>query len=121
MKKIILAFAFASVLLGCKPTSKAITTPTKNGIQVDINLDKIKDDKVMVTIAAPTISTNEITYHIPKMVPGTYSEDNYGKYIEGLKAYNKKGKLDIKGAIFFLAQIVLAIGYLHYKKSFIGI
>jgi hypothetical protein len=28
---------------------------------------------------------DEITYHIPKTVPGTYSEDNYGRYIEDLK------------------------------------
>ncbi len=97
MKKIFFAFAFALMLWGCKTANIASNTPTKNGIQVDINLDKIKDDKVMVTIDAPAISTNEITYHIPKMVPGTYSEDNYGKYIEGLKAYDKKGKLlDVK-------------------------
>jgi hypothetical protein len=28
--------------------------------------------------------------HIPKTVPGTYSEDNYGRYIEDLKAYDAK-------------------------------
>jgi hypothetical protein len=30
---------------------------------------------------------------IPKTVPGTYSEDNYGRYIEDLKAYDAKGTL----------------------------
>jgi predicted metalloprotease with PDZ domain len=33
------------------------------------------------------------TYHISKTVPGTYSEDNYGRYIEDLKAYDAKGTL----------------------------
>jgi hypothetical protein len=33
-----------------------------------INLNDIKDDKV-VTVNAPTITTDEITYHIPKTVP----------------------------------------------------
>jgi predicted metalloprotease with PDZ domain len=93
MKKIIFAFAFTSVLWGCKTATIVRNTSTKTEIQVSMNLDKIKDDKVMITIDAPIISTDEITYHIPKMVPGTYSEDNYGRYIEGLKAYDNKGNL----------------------------
>jgi predicted metalloprotease with PDZ domain len=93
MKKIIFAFAFTSVLWGCKTATIVRNTSTKIEIQVSMNLDKIKDDKVMITIDAPIISTDEITYHIPKMVPGTYSEDNYGRYIEGLKAYDNKGNL----------------------------
>jgi predicted metalloprotease with PDZ domain len=81
------------VLWGCKTATIVRNTSTKTEIQVSMNLDKIKDDKVMITIDAPIISTDEITYHIPKMVPGTYSEDNYGRYIEGLKAYDNKGNL----------------------------
>jgi hypothetical protein len=50
----------------------------------------------MVTVNAPSITTDEITYHIPKTVPGTYSEDNYGRYIEDLKAYDAKGTFDRK-------------------------
>jgi predicted metalloprotease with PDZ domain len=34
---------------------------------------------------------DKITYSIPKIVPGTYSEDNYGKYVEGFKAFDSKG------------------------------
>jgi hypothetical protein len=45
----------------------------------------------MVTVNAPSITTDEITYHIPKTVPGTYSEDNYGRYIEDLKLMMPKG------------------------------
>lgn len=92
MKKIVFALAFASVLWSCK-TASSSTTSKKEQIQVAIDLNAIKDDKVMVTVDAPSISTDEITYHIPKTVPGTYSEDNYGKYIDDLKAYDKKGNL----------------------------
>lgn len=60
-------------------------------IQVDIDLNVIKDDKVMVTVTPPKITTNEVTYHIPKIIPGTYSEDDYGKFIENLKAFDAKG------------------------------
>ncbi|WP_413999226.1 peptidase M61 [Flavobacterium sp. W1B] len=93
MKKILFAFAFASVFWSCKTASTSAITQKEEQVLVNINLNEIIDDKVLVTVNAPSILTDEITYHIPKTVPGTYSEDNYGKYIEDLKAYNKKGEL----------------------------
>jgi predicted metalloprotease with PDZ domain len=91
MKKLIFAFAFASVLWGCKTSSSLASSSVKGEIQVNINLNEIKDDKVFVSVKSPNIKTDEVTYYIPKMVPGTYSEDNYGKYIDDLKAFDKKG------------------------------
>ncbi|MCI4442036.1 MAG: hypothetical protein JHC39_00880 [Lentimicrobium sp.] len=93
MKKIIFALAFASVLWSCKTTSSSTASSIKDEVQVNINLNDIKDDKVLVTIISPKIKTDEITYHIPKTVPGTYSEDNFGRYIDDLKAFDKKGNL----------------------------
>ncbi|WP_016991048.1 peptidase M61 [Flavobacterium sp. ACAM 123] len=93
MKKIIFAFAFTSVLWSCKTSSSVTSATTKQQIQVAINLNEIKNDQVLVTVNAPSITTDEITYHIPKTVPGTYSEDNYGRYIDDLKAYDAKGTL----------------------------
>ena len=93
MKKIIFVFAFASVLWSCKTASTPVSSSTKKEVSVNINLVDIKDDKVMVTVNAPSISEDEIMYQIPKTVPGTYSEDNYGRYIDDLKAYDKKGNL----------------------------
>jgi predicted metalloprotease with PDZ domain len=91
MKKIVFALAFATVLWSCKSTSSSTNAAPKEDIQVSINLNEIKEDKVLVTVKSPKIKTDEITYHIPKMVPGTYSQDNYGRYIDDLKAYDKKG------------------------------
>ena len=93
MKRIIFAFAFASVLWSCKTTSTATSATIKQEIQVGINLNDIKDDKVMVSVNAPKITTDEIIYSIPKIIPGTYSEDNFGKFIDDLKAYDAKGTL----------------------------
>jgi predicted metalloprotease with PDZ domain len=93
MKKIIFAFAFTSILWSCKTASSVTTATKKEQVQVAINLNEIKNDQVLVTVNAPSITTDEITYHIPKTVPGTYSEDNYGRYIEDLKAYDAKGTL----------------------------
>jgi predicted metalloprotease with PDZ domain len=108
MKKIILHFTSS-----CK-TVNSLTT-IKKQVQVVINLNEIKDDKVMVTVNAPSITTDEITYHIPKTVPGTYSEDNYGRYIEDLKA--AKGtlltvKIDINSWSISKAKTLEKITYL---------
>lgn len=99
MKKIVLALVYATVLWSCKtsyaPTS--VSQKLNEKIEVNINLIDIKNDKVLVSINAPSISTDTITYRLPKMVPGTYSNDNYGRYIEDLKAFDAKGKtLEVK-------------------------
>ena len=99
MKKIFfaLALALASVLWSCKTKSSSVSSSVKEEVQVNINLNEIKGDKVLVTVKSPEIKSNEITFHIPKTVPGTYSEDNFGKYIDDLKAFDKKGKqLNVK-------------------------
>jgi predicted metalloprotease with PDZ domain len=92
MKRIFYTLALIPFFWSCKPISYALPA-VKSEIQVAINLNEIKDDKVLVTINAPSITTNEITYRIPKTVPGTYSEDNYGRFIDDLKAFDEKGNL----------------------------
>lgn len=87
MKKIILTLALA-VSLG---TFNALAQSKSESVRVDIDLNVVKDDKVMVTVAPPKITTDEISFHIPKIVPGTYSEDDYGKYVDNLKAFDAKG------------------------------
>ena len=61
-------------------------------VRVAIDLNVVKDDKLMVTVSPPNVTTNEIVYHMPKTVPGTYSADDYGKYIDDFKAFDKSGK-----------------------------
>jgi predicted metalloprotease with PDZ domain len=93
MKRIFFSLAFASILWSCKTTNPSVTTTAKQNVQVSINLNEIKEDKVLVTILSPKIDTDEVTYSVPKTVPGTYSIDDYGKYIDDLKAYDAKGNL----------------------------
>ena len=95
MKKIFFALAFASFFWSCKTGGTAVTD-TKSAtetVAVSINLNDIKDDKVMVVVTSPKITTDEVTYSIPKIVPGTYSIDDYGKYIENFKAFDSKGNI----------------------------
>jgi predicted metalloprotease with PDZ domain len=93
MKKIIFALTLASLIWSSKANATNPLDSKKEEIEVTINLTDVKDDQVLVTINAPKITTDEITYSLPKTVPGTYSVDDYGKYVVDFKAYDKKGNL----------------------------
>ena len=90
MKNNTLAFILFLFLWAYHVTSQ---TRLVNQVQVSIDLNKINNDKVTVSIITPKFSTSEVTYQLPKIIPGTYSEDDYGKFIDNLKAFDKKGKL----------------------------
>jgi predicted metalloprotease with PDZ domain len=57
-----------------------------------LDLTKVKDDQLQVQLETPPIEQNKITFYMPKIIPGTYRESDYGMFVSGLKAYNKKGK-----------------------------
>jgi predicted metalloprotease with PDZ domain len=115
MKKIILTLALASFLFSCKTGSN---TTANNDVNVTIDLVNVKEDKVMVSILAPTFTTETATFNIPKIVPGTYSDDDYGKYIEDVKAFDAKGnslritKLDVNSYSISDATKLSKITYL---------
>ena len=89
MKKIIYTLSLALSIYGAAFAQKQ---GGSNQVAVKIDLKNVKDDKVMVTVTPPSITSETTTYFIPKIIPGTYSEDNYGKYVENFKALDKKGK-----------------------------
>jgi predicted metalloprotease with PDZ domain len=91
MKKIILSLALVSLFYSCKPSSSVTSKTITPEVAVTIDLNTIKEDKVLVTVTAPEITTAEVVYNFPKIIPGTYSEDDYGKFIEDFKAFDKKG------------------------------
>ncbi|WP_395062082.1 peptidase M61 [Flavobacterium sp.] len=119
MKKIILSLTVLTLLFSCKPTASTTQQLTdKKDVSVTINLNTIVDDKVMVTVNAPKFTTDEVVYHIPKIIPGTYSVDDYGKFIDDVKAIDSKGnpleiaKLDTNSWSIKNAQKLDKITYL---------
>jgi predicted metalloprotease with PDZ domain len=91
MKKSIIALALVAFLWNSNAANAQKKSNPSQDIKVGIDLVDVKDDKVKVTVQAPKFTMDKITYSIPKIVPGTYSEDNYGKYVEGFKAFDSKG------------------------------
>ncbi|EJL71851.1 M61 family metallopeptidase [Chryseobacterium populi] len=61
-------------------------------IKTNIDLVNVKDDKVAVTMEFPKMKSGDIKFHFPKTVPGTYSVDDYGRFVEGIKFLDNKGK-----------------------------
>ncbi|MEG3657460.1 peptidase M61 [Arenibacter palladensis] len=78
------------VLQGCGST-KTLVSAEKASITAKIDLINVVDDKVNVVLDPAAFATDTISFFIPKTVPGTYSDDNYGKYIEQFKAIDYKG------------------------------
>lgn len=90
MRKHLTILAALGLLAGCKsvPTTPAGEQP----VVAAIDLVNVQDDKVKVSVNPDRFTTDATTFYIPKTVPGTYSEDNYGKFIEGFKALDYSGK-----------------------------
>ena len=68
--------------------------------QYTVDLTKVVDDKINVELSVPPIKGEEITFYLPKIVPGTYSIADYGRFVSNLKAFDKKGA-------------ALAVGFRH--------
>ncbi len=57
-----------------------------------VDLTNVQDDKLKVELTTPKFTQKKVIYNIAKTVPGTYSYDDYGRYIQDFTAYDAKGK-----------------------------
>lgn len=87
MKRILAALALALCLF-----SQASAADPNTTYRFSIDLTKVKDDKLMVTLLPPQLPAGEVVYHIPKIVPGTYEIYDFGRFVHDLKAYDNSGK-----------------------------
>lgn len=73
------------------------TTNAQDIYRYSVDLTKVENDQLTVELITPSINKKEILFHFPKIVPGTYMNSNYGKYVHNLEAFTKSGKkLDVK-------------------------
>jgi len=57
-----------------------------------LDLNKINNDLLEITLETPNIDKDKIIYNIPKIVPGTYQIYDFGQYVIDLEAFDKEGK-----------------------------
>jgi predicted metalloprotease with PDZ domain len=75
----------------------AAPTLAQDSYRYSVDLTKVENDQLTVQLSVPKITKNEIVFYLPRIVPGTYMNSNYGKYVHELKAYDKTGKeLEVK-------------------------
>ncbi|SJZ96492.1 M61 family metallopeptidase [Sediminibacterium ginsengisoli] len=89
-KKAFRGFMFLVMLTAITAHSSAQKAVKKYDFTMDLN--QIDKDRFVVELLTPAITASTIHYYIPKTVPGTYSDDNYGYFVEELKAFDKNGK-----------------------------
>ena len=82
-----------------------------------LDLNQTIDDKLQVNLDAPKLEGKSVVFYLPKTVPGTYSTDNYGRYVSGLEAFDKNGKtlkvrrLDDNSWRIFKAKRIAKLSY----------
>ena len=57
-----------------------------------VDLTKVQDDQLTVDLLCPAITAKQTSFYFPKIVPGTYMNSNFGKYVHNLKAFDRSGK-----------------------------
>ncbi|MEZ5009733.1 MAG: hypothetical protein R2753_16415 [Chitinophagales bacterium] len=57
-----------------------------------IDLTKVENDQLKVDLDVPELEGRDLLFVFPKVVPGTYDEHNYGRFISHFKAYTASGK-----------------------------
>src|SRR5690606_39000291 len=78
--------------VACGPSTKtsadlAVSSP----IVTTIDLTKVTNDQVPVLINPGRFTEETVTYRLPRVVQGTYSVSDFGKYIDNLKAFDYEG------------------------------
>lgn len=85
MKKYILIFSFCFVY--------SFGQKQNETYQFSLDLTKVDDDKLIVNLITPKIKSENINYHFPKIIPGIYADYDYGRYVSGFTALDKKGRV----------------------------
>lgn len=61
------------------------------GYTATVDLTNVQGDGLYVSLEVPAVFTDEAEYHMPKIVPGTYSISDFGRFISEFKAFDHEG------------------------------
>ncbi|WMI69147.1 peptidase M61 [Mangrovimonas sp. YM274] len=82
---------FSVLMWSCGTTKETVKAPS--AIKVGVDLVNVTNDQVKVTVTPPAIGSSVVTYHMAKIIPGTYAIADYGRYISEVKAFDSKGNV----------------------------
>jgi predicted metalloprotease with PDZ domain len=79
-----------SVILVCL-LSYYIGFSLDNTYHYSIDLTKVSGRKLNVELTPPQLTESKIVFSFPKIVPGTYSINDFGRFVEDFKAFDAAG------------------------------
>lgn len=65
----------------------------QSAYQYNINLEKVENDQLRVDLIVPSLinKSDTIIFRLPKIIPGTYAENNFGRFVVNIKFYTRNG------------------------------
>lgn len=61
-------------------------------VQYKLDLTKLENDRLEVIVKTPKFKQKEVVYALPKIVPGTYANYDFGRFVQDFKALDAQGK-----------------------------
>ncbi|MCS7076142.1 MAG: hypothetical protein NZ455_05515 [Bacteroidia bacterium] len=83
----------------------------------EIDVNKIENDQIKVTLRCPKINQKQIHFYFPAYIPNNYAATNYGRFISKFSVKNAKGQYinftqkDINSYLILNAQDIHSIEY----------
>jgi len=92
MKNYLAILGLSIVLVSCGSAKITVDDlAVNNPIVTAFDLTAVNNDRVPVTINPGRFTTETVTYRLPRVVQGTYSVSDFGKYIDEFKALDYNG------------------------------
>ncbi len=77
--------------------TQLVFAQNKLNYRFSVNLKSTQNDRLMVKLQVENLQQNEVTYYMPKIVPGTYSVYDFGRFVSDFKAFDKdNNSLNVK-------------------------
>ena len=96
----------------------SISTHGQIPVKYAIDLTNITNDQLEVTVTNPQFIENKVVFYLPKIVPGTYDNYDFGRYISDFKAYDNAGnelkydRIDVNG---YAIKNAISLAKITYK------
>ena len=83
-------FVQAILIIALMSSASGIDSPGRYDYKID--LQNVKHNRFQVELICSSFASDTLVYYFPWIIPGTYAEANYGKYIHKLVAVDQEGE-----------------------------
>jgi predicted metalloprotease with PDZ domain len=59
--------------------------------QYELDLTDVRMDRLIVKVNTPPVEVSSIHFHFPKIIPGTYTEYDFGRFVHHVNAFDAAG------------------------------